>query len=311
MFKVAAFYLFTPIDDPEALKTLLQPLCEKLKGTILVAPEGINSTISGTEEDIDTLLAFLKSTFPQITWKISYATTLPFYRMKIRIKKEIVTLRRPEAKPHEETGVHVSADEWNKLIQDPNMIVLDVRNDYEIAVGTFKNAIDPKTKVFTEFADYVETHLANKKSKPIAMMCTGGIRCEKASAFMLANGFSKVYQLNGGILQYLEDVEPSESLWEGECFVFDSRTTVDHSLTQGRFELCHGCRHPLTNEDKLSTDFEKGVSCPHCIRATTDIQKHRFRDRQKQIDLAKTRGEQHIGARQGCSSLHHLETAKA
>lgn len=296
MFKVAAFYLFTPIDNPQGLKTQLQPLCEKLKGTILVAPEGINSTISGTEEDIDTLLAFLKSQFPAITWKISCAETMPFYRMKVRIKKEIVTLRRPEAKPSEKTGVHVDAKEWNRLIQDPDVIILDVRNDYEVAVGTFKNAIDPKTKVFTEFVDYVEMHLADKKDKPIAMMCTGGIRCEKASAFMLANGFPNVYQLNGGILQYLEDVEPSESLWEGECFVFDGRTTVDPDLVQGHFELCHGCRHPLTIADKQSVDFEKGVSCPHCIHTTTNAQKHRFRDRQKQIDLAKARGEQHIGA---------------
>lgn len=296
MFKVAAFYLFTPIEDPQGLKEQLKPLCEKLKGTILVAPEGINSTISGSEEDIDALLAFLKSTFPKITWKISYADTLPFYRMKIRIKKEIVTLRRPEAKPEEKTGVHVDAKEWNRLIQDPDAVILDVRNDYEVAVGTFKNAIDPKTQIFTEFVDYVEKNLADKKDKKIVMCCTGGIRCEKASAFMLANGFPNVYQLNGGILQYLEDVDPSESLWEGECFVFDGRTTVDPHLAQGHFELCHGCRHPLTMQDKESVEFEKGVSCPHCIHTTTDAQKHRFRDRQKQIDLAKARGEQHIGA---------------
>ena len=296
MFKVAAFYLFTPIEDPKALKAELKLLCENLKGTILVAHEGINSTISGTEEDIDALLAFLKSRFPKITWKTAFAEKLPFYRMKIRIKKEIVTLRRPEAKPSEQTGVHVDAAEWNRLIQDPEVVVLDVRNDYEVAVGTFKNAIDPKTKVFTDFVDYVEKNLADKKDKKIAMTCTGGIRCEKASAFMLANGFPQVYQLNGGILQYLEDVDPSESLWEGECFVFDGRTTVDHDLAQGQFELCHGCRHPLTVADKESADFEKGVSCPHCIAVTTDEQKHRFRDRQKQIDLAKARGEQHIGS---------------
>ncbi|MEK7654816.1 MAG: rhodanese-related sulfurtransferase [Pseudomonadota bacterium] len=296
MFKVAAFYLFTPIADPAALKAQLGPLCEKIKGTILVAPEGINSTVSGSEEDIDTLLAFLKSQFPKITWKISYADTLPFYRMKIRIKKEIVTLRRPEAKPFEKTGVHVDAKEWNRLMQDPDIIVLDVRNDYEVAVGTFKNAIDPKTKVFTEFVDYVETHLAGKKDKPIAMLCTGGIRCEKASAFMLANGFQNVYQLNGGILQYLEDVAPTENLWEGECFVFDGRTTVNPDLAPGQFELCHGCRQPLMAIDKQSADFEKGVSCPHCIHTTTDRQKRRFRDRQKQIDLARARGAQHIGA---------------
>jgi UPF0176 protein len=296
MFKVAAFYLFTKVDDPLSLKAQLQPLCEKLKGTILVAPEGINSTISGSEEDVDTLLAFLKSTFPKITWKISYAETMPFYRMKIRVKKEIVTLRRPEAKPSEKTGTHVDATEWNRLISDPDVIVLDVRNDYEVGVGTFKNALDPKTKVFTEFVEYVETHLADKKDKNIAMYCTGGIRCEKASAFMLANGFPNVYQLNGGILQYLEDVKPDENLWEGECFVFDGRTTVDPALAPGHFELCHGCRQPLMAIDKQSADFEKGVSCPHCIHTTTDKQKQRFRDRQKQIDLARARGEQHIGA---------------
>ncbi len=297
MIKIAAFYLFTPIEEPNKLKAELLPLCEHLKGTILIASEGINSTLAGAVEHVDALLSFLKSRFPAITWKVSYADEMPFYRMKIRLKKEIVTLRRPEAKPYEKTGVLVGADEWNRLIQDENVIVLDVRNDYEVAVGTFKNAIDPKTKKFTEFVGYVEKNLGDKKDAQIAMCCTGGIRCEKASAYMLANGFKNVYQLHGGILQYLEDVVSKDSLWEGECFVFDNRTTVDHTLTTGRFELCHGCRYPLNAADKLSPDFEAGVSCPHCINRTALQQKERFRDRQKQIVLAKLRGQRHIGVK--------------
>ena len=295
MFKVAAFYLFTNIKDREALKEQLQKYCKNLKGTILIAHEGINSTLSGPPEDVDQLLDFLKNTFPKITWKISYADQNPFLRMKIRIKKEIVTLRRPEADPTKITGKHVKADEWNKIIQDPDVIVLDTRNDYEVKVGTFKNAINPQTSVFTEFVDYVEQNLSDKKDKPVAMMCTGGIRCEKASAYMLANGFKEVYQLDGGILQYLEDVKPEESLWEGECFVFDARTTVDPKLGVGKYHLCHGCREPITEEDKLSEKYELGVTCPKCFDTRTDKQKERFRHRQYQIELAEKRGVQHIG----------------
>lgn len=297
---VAALYKFVHLPDYVAIQTQLLEvmLANEIKGTLLLAEEGINGTISGVRASIDTLLTWLKqdSRFVDIDHKESYCDSQPFHRSKVRLKKEIVTLGVEGVDPNTQVGQYVEAEDWNSLISDPEVLLIDTRNEYEVGIGTFTGAINPHTQTFREFPEYVKTHFDPKKHKKIAMFCTGGIRCEKSTAYMKELGFEEVYHLEGGILKYLEEVPEEKSLWKGECFVFDNRVAVNHSLKKGIYDQCHGCRHPITEEDKLSEQYMPGVSCPRCYDKLTDEQKMRFAERQKQIQLAKSRDEAHIGA---------------
>lgn len=297
-YKIAAFYKFVTIDDRAALKQALLDHCRRhgIKGTILLAEEGINGTISGRPDSLDAVLDLMRQDerFSDLEFKFSYAGTLPFYRMKVSLKKEIISFGQP-IDPVHQTGAHIEPEQWNKLISDPDVLVLDTRNDYEVEVGTFARAEDPKLDAFTEFADYVDQHLHPQKHKKVAMFCTGGIRCEKASAYMLQQGFEQVYQLKGGILKYLEEVPTDQSLWQGECFVFDQRVTVDHQLKRGQYELCYSCQHPLSEADLASDQFKQGVHCPYCVDQLSEEKRIRNEERQKQVELAEQRGKPHIG----------------
>lgn len=295
---VAALYQFTPVVDIEGLQMHLKTLCDQqgIKGILLLAPEGINGTVAGSREAIDRLRAFLVPRFDALEYKESWADVMPFHRMKVRIKKEIVTLNAPEANPSERVGTYVEPKDWNDLISNPDVLVLDTRNDYEVDIGTFQRALNPNTQTFTQFPSFVKTL---DKNRPVAMFCTGGIRCEKASSYLLSQGFKNVYHLKGGILKYLETTPPENSLWEGECFVFDGRIAVGHGLELGHHDSCHGCRRPISEEDRTSPFYERGVSCPHCYPTLTDKQRKSARDRQRQEDLAQRRGQKHIGAVMG------------
>ncbi|MEQ5807697.1 rhodanese-related sulfurtransferase [Alteromonas sp. NFXS44] len=297
---VCAMYKFVALENYEAMR---QPLLEKMeeqgiKGTLLLASEGINGTVSGPREGIDSLLAYLNSD-PRIN-PISYKESLheeqPFYRTKVKLKKEIVTMGVEGIDPRHTVGTYVKPKDWNDLISDPDVLVIDTRNDYEIEIGTFKHAVDPKTKTFREFPDYVKDNMDPEKHKKVAMFCTGGIRCEKSTAYLKEQGFDEVYHLEGGILQYLEDVPAEESLWEGDCFVFDNRVAVNHDLQKSQYDACYACRLPITEEDKQSDKYEPGVSCPHCHGTHSDDQIARFREREKQVQLAKARSEEHVGS---------------
>lgn len=297
---VAALYQFVTLDDYHEMREPLLDICLRsgTRGTLLLAREGINGTIAGTREGIDAVLAYLKADprLAALEHKESQDDHMPFYRMKVKLKKEIVTMGVEGIDPNDCVGTYVKPQDWNDLVNDPDVVLIDTRNDYECDIGTFKGAVDPLTVTFREFPAYVREHLDPGKQKKVAMFCTGGIRCEKASAFMLKEGFEEVYHLQGGILKYLEEVPQDESIWEGECFVFDNRVSVDHQLQKGSYDQCFGCRHPITEEDKLSGLYEKGVCCPHCHDALTGDQKLRFRERQKQTELAAQRGEAHVGA---------------
>ena len=299
-FLIVAYYKFVSLPDFEERREPLQSFCEEqgVKGTILLAAEGINSTMAGSPEGIEAVLDYLQSdpAVGELTVKRSYADEPPFYRMKVRLKKEIVRLGMPEINPNDQVGTYVEPEDWNELISDPDVVIVDTRNDYEYEIGTFKGAIDPKTTTFREFPEYVKKELADKKDKKVAMFCTGGIRCEKSTSLLLNEGFKDVYHLNGGILNYLEKVKPEDSLWEGECFVFDNRVTVDHKLDAGAFDMCHACRHTLSDRDKESKDYVEGVSCPHCADTLTDEQRKSAAERQKQIELSEKKGQKHIGA---------------
>lgn len=299
MYTITALYKFVTLPDYQELQPRIKDFCvaRKIKGTLLLAEEGINGTICGEDRAITEFLSFLKSDprFADISHKESYASEQAFLRMKVRLKKEIVTLGVPGTDPNKKVGTYVDPQDWNTLISDPDVIVLDTRNIYEYEVGTFKRALDPHTDTFRDFPDYVQKNLDPQKNKKVAMFCTGGIRCEKASSYMLQQGFENVYHLKGGILKYLEHVPQEESLWEGECFVFDDRVTVRHNLEEGTFDQCHGCRRPITEEDKKSEQYEAGVSCPKCFAETTAHKKQSARARQHQIQLAKARGTKHIG----------------
>ncbi len=299
MYIVAALYHFTRFDDPDALRPGIRQVCEDnaIMGTLLVAREGINGTIAGSREGINAILAFLKSLpgCDTLEWKESTASQPPFGRMKVRLKKEIVTMGQPDVDPTASVGHYVDPAEWNELIQSPDVAVIDTRNDYEVAIGTFEGAIDPETKTFGEFPAWWEENKDRFHNKRIAMFCTGGIRCEKSTNFLLGQGVEDVYHLKGGILKYLEEVDEKDSTWEGECFVFDNRVSVGHGLKEGPHTLCHACRQPVLPEDVKSPMFELGVSCPKCFATTSDEDKARFRERQKQIELSKARGERHIG----------------
>jgi UPF0176 protein len=297
---VAALYKFVTLEDFHELREPLLDACiaSGARGTILLAHEGINGTIAGTREAIDQVLAYLRSDprLANLEHKESFDDHLPFYRMKVKLKREIVTMGVEGIDPNSRVGTYVAPGDWNDLVNDPEVLLIDTRNDYEYGIGTFRGAIDPHTQSFRDFPAYVRSHLDPEKHKKVAMFCTGGIRCEKASAFMLEEGFAEVYHLQGGILKYLEEVSPQESTWEGECFVFDNRVAVDHKLQKGRYDQCYGCRHPITEQDKLSEKYQKGICCPLCYDRLTDDQRARFSERQKQIELAALRGEDHIGA---------------
>ncbi|MDJ0877968.1 MAG: rhodanese-related sulfurtransferase [Halieaceae bacterium] len=297
---VAALYKFVTLEDYRDLREPLLDEClaAGTRGTLLLAQEGINGTIAGTREGIDRVLAYLKSDprLADLEHKESFDDHLPFYRMKVKLKREIVTMGVPGVDPNQRVGTYVKPADWNDLVDDPEVLMIDTRNDYEVAIGSFRGAIDPHTTNFREFPAYVRSHFDPDKHKKVAMFCTGGIRCEKASSFMLGEGFEEVYHLEGGILKYLEEVPPEESAWEGECFVFDNRVSVDHHLEKGHYDQCHGCRHPITEEDKQSPLYVKGVCCPYCHDKLSDEQKARFTERQKQVELAAQRNEQHIGA---------------
>lgn len=299
-FVVAALYKFVALDDYHALREPLLDVClaAGTRGTLLLASEGINGTIAGTAEAVDRVLSYLRSDprLADLEHKESRDAVMPFYRMKVKLKREIVTMGVAGVDPNARVGTYVRPQDWNALVDDPEVLLIDTRNDYECDIGSFRGAIDPRTVNFREFPDYVRANLDPGVHKKVAMFCTGGIRCEKASAFMLNEGFEEVYHLQGGILKYLEEVPPQESAWEGECFVFDNRVAVDHHLEKGRYDQCHGCRHPITEEDKQSGHYEAGVCCPHCFGTLTDDQKLRFRERQKQVELAARRGEAHVGA---------------
>ncbi len=297
---VAALYHFTRIEDPAALQPQVQKVCadNAILGTLLLAREGINGTIAGSREGIDAVLAYLRALpgLEGIEHKESFADSQPFYRMKVRLKKEIVTIGIEDVDPNEVVGTYVSPQDWNAIISDPETVVIDTRNDYEVSIGTFKNAIDPHTQTFREFPGYVQQHFDPAKHKKVAMFCTGGIRCEKASAYMKKLGFENVYHLKGGILKYLEEVPKQDSLWEGDCFVFDQRVSVGHGLEVGDYVLCPSCRHPVSAAERLHNTYEEGVSCPHCHAALSEEKRAAARERQKQIKLAEARGEKHIGA---------------
>jgi len=296
---VAALYKFAKLPDYQEMQPGLFDYCVKqdLYGTLLLAEEGINGTVAGTRAGIDALIAFLRADarFADLEHKESYADEMPFTRMKVKLKKEIVTLGVAGINPNEKVGTYVAPEDWNALISDPDVVLIDTRNGYECDIGTFRGAIDPKTTTFREFPSYVSQNFNPGKHKKVAMFCTGGIRCEKASSLMVAQGFEQVYHLQGGILKYLEKIPPAESLWEGECFVFDQRISVGHGLKVGEYEQCHGCRHPISPEARASVQFVEGVSCPHCFSSLSEEKRIRFSERQKQTELAIKRGRVHIG----------------
>lgn len=302
-FCVAALYHFAPLPDYKNLREPLQAMCDMLglTGTLLLAAEGVNGTIAGTDAAIADILAFLRAD-PRLIGlehKESRAAENPFYRMKVRLKKEIVTMGVDGIDPNEIVGTYVEPQDWNDLITDPDVILIDTRNDYEVEIGTFKGALNPDTQTFREFPQWVEDNRENLKKPKVAMFCTGGIRCEKASAFMKKNGFDDVYHLKGGILKYLETQPEQTSLWEGDCFVFDQRVAVGHKLAESDYDQCYACRYPITEAEKQHPLYVKGVSCPRCHNRMSEGQRARFAERQKQIELAKQRGEDHIGRKAG------------
>jgi UPF0176 protein len=298
-YLVAALYKFVRLPDYEALQAPIAEICTQnnVKGTLLLAAEGINGTIAGPEEGLRKVLAYLGDipAFKGLVHKESWAEKEPFLRMKVRLKKEIVTMGGEGIDPNKVVGTYVKPEDWNALVSDPDTILVDTRNDYEVAIGTFKGAVDPKTKSFREFPAWTEENKDLFKKPKIAMFCTGGIRCEKSTAFMKEQGYEEVYHLEGGILKYLEEIPEEESLWEGDCFVFDERVSVRHGLEEGDYHMCRACRRPVSEEEMAMPEYVEGVSCPYCHEETTEEQKERFAERQRQIMLSKKRGENHIG----------------
>jgi UPF0176 protein len=300
IFRVAALYRFCRLEAFEGLRAPLVALCQAhgIKGTLLLAREGINGTVAGSEVAIATLVAHLDA-IPELAGidvKYSVADEMPFHRMKVRLKREIVTMGVDDVDPLHTVGTYVAPADWNELIADPDTILIDTRNGYEVSLGTFEGAVDPGTASFREFPAWVESHRAELDGKKVAMFCTGGIRCEKATAYVKSLGIEEVFHLKGGILKYLEQVPAEESLWRGECFVFDERVSVAHGLVEGEAELCRACRFPLTPQERLSPKYQAGVSCPHCFDARSDEDRARFAERQRQVELAQARGhKQHIG----------------
>lgn len=296
---VAALYRFARFPEFESFR---QPLLDcllaaEVRGTLLLATEGINGTIAGPRAGIDRVLGFLRqdSRFAGLEVKESYVDENPFYRTKVKLKKEIVTMGVAGIDPNKIVGTYVEARDWNELISDPEVLLLDTRNKYEVEIGSFAGAVNPGTDSFREFPDYVKKQLDPGKHKKVAMFCTGGIRCEKSTAYLREQGFEEVYHLKGGILKYLEEVPEPESKWEGECFVFDNRVTVNHQLERGSFDQCHACRMPITEQDKQREEYQPGVSCHYCLGTQSPEQRQRYAERERQIELAQRRGEEHLG----------------
>lgn len=298
MYVVAALYKFVHLADYVSLRDALynHMVANKVKGTLLLAEEGINGTICGLREGVDAVKAWLDADgrFGGMSYKESLSDELAFYRTKVKLKKEIVTMGVEGINPAHIVGTYVKGDDWNQLISDPDTILIDTRNDYEVAIGTFKNAVNPNTTTFREFPKWAAQNLDKTKHKKVAMFCTGGIRCEKSTAYLKEQGFDQVYHLDGGILKYLEEMPEENSLWQGECFVFDQRVAVKHGLEQGSYDQCYACRMPLSADEMASDKYVKGLSCPHCHDKTTAEQKAAFAERQRQVELAKQRGEKHI-----------------
>ena len=297
---VAALYHFTRFEDHAILQKPLQAVCDKfrVKGTLLLAGEGINGTIAGTRDGINAVLAHIRALpgCADFEHKESTASDMPFKRMKVRLKKEIVTMGQPNIDPRARVGNYVAPEDWNELIAQDDVVLIDTRNDYEVAIGTFEGAVDPQTKSFGEFPDWWQENKDKYAGKRVAMFCTGGIRCEKSTNYLLNEGVEDVYHLKGGILKYLEQVDQKDSTWKGDCFVFDGRVSVRHGLEEGDYLLCHACRMPITPEDTNRPEFEKGVSCHLCIDQTDTDRKERFRERQRQVELAAKRSKHHIGS---------------
>ena len=299
MIYIAAFYQFAALNDYASLRPSLLALGREhgLRGTILLAEEGVNGTIAGPQAGVEAVLAYLRQhpLLSQLEHKASTAETNPFYRWKVKLKREIVSFGVPTADPAELVGKYIPPPQWNALITQPDVVVIDTRNDYEVDLGTFQGAINPQTPSFRDFPAYVQSHLDPAQHKRVAMFCTGGIRCEKATAYLRLLGFEEVYHLQGGILKYLEEVPPEESLWQGECFVFDQRVTVRHDLRPGEHHLCYACQRPLTAADLLAPSYEEGISCPHCLHTLTPARRTRLAERHKQMKLAEARAQRHLG----------------
>ena len=299
-YVTCALYKFVALPNYGSIRhPLLKVMTDnQVYGTLLLASEGINGTISSTRAGIDAVLNWLSQQpgLENIDTKESFDKEIPFYRTKVKLKKEIVTMGVEGIDPRQVVGTYVKPQDWNDLISDPEVLVVDTRNDYEVEIGTFKNAVDPKTTSFREFPDWANKNIDRAKTKKIAMFCTGGIRCEKSTAYMKEQGFDEVYHLEGGILKYLEEVPKDQTLWQGECFVFDNRVAVDHDLKRGSYDQCHACRMPITEQEKTLDSYQEGLSCHHCFDRVSDEQKQRFAQRQKQVQLAKARGEKHIGS---------------
>tara|TARA_R110002096_G_scaffold76069_28_gene179874 strand:+ start:8616 stop:9671 length:1056 start_codon:yes stop_codon:yes gene_type:complete len=298
-YTVSALYHFVALPDYQDLQPKFHAFLTDhgIHGTLLLAHEGINGTVAGSAEAIAALHDFLRADprFKDIVTKESFADDMPFHRTKVRLKKEIVTMGVEDIDPRHIVGTYVKPQDWNDLISDPDVVVVDTRNDYEVGIGTFKGALDPKTATFREFPAYVDEKLADAKTKKVAMFCTGGIRCEKSTAYLKQKGFDEVYHLEGGILKYLEEVPEDQSLWQGECFVFDSRVAVKHNLEQGSYDQCFACRMPITEAEKQDARYQKGVSCPHCHDTHDAAQKQRHQERERQVELAAQKGQSHIG----------------
>ena len=306
MFKVAALYKFFEIDNPLELQISLKKILKNhsIFGTILVGSEGINGTIAAKDKkNLIKALTYLKKLkgFKDLVIKFSDSQKNPFIRLKVKLKEEIVTIGDKSIDPSKSAGEYVNPEDWNSLLEEENILLIDTRNDYEYSIGTFKDSINPKTQKFRDFPKWLKNQdytTEDKNSKKVAMFCTGGIRCEKASSLMKNEGFKRVYHLKGGILKYFESVSKEKSLWNGECFVFDDRVSVKHDLSVGDYDMCHGCRMPITETDKASQKYIRGVSCPNCYDQTTEEQKSRYSSRQKQVELAKQRNQKHIGPKE-------------
>ncbi len=300
MITIAALYHFTRFEDADALRPAVRALCNEqvVKGTILFANEGVNGTIAGPRAGIDAVLAHLRSLpgCADLEWKESFSKKQIFGKIKVRLKREIVTMGKPDVDPLSAVGNYVQAKDWNDLIAQDDVVVIDTRNDYEVAIGTFEGAIDPETSTFGQFPVWWEANKERFHNKKVAMFCTGGIRCEKSTNYLLGQGVEDVYHLKGGILKYLEEVPEAQSTWQGDCFVFDNRVSVSHGLKVGEHTLCHACRRPLFPEDMMRAEFTVGVSCHQCVDETSFSDKERFRERQKQIELSRNRGEDHMTA---------------
>jgi UPF0176 protein len=299
MLTIAALYHFSRFSDPAAMRAPLQALCDVqgVKGSLLIATEGINGTIAGTRAGIDAVLDAIRA-LPgcvDLEWKESWSAAVPFGRMKVKLKREIVTMGQPDVDPRARVGHRVAAADWNALISQPDVAVIDTRNDYEVAIGSFAGAVDPGTKAFRDFPAWWAKNRDRFHNKRIAMFCTGGIRCEKSTNWLIGQGVDSVYHLQGGILKYLEEIPAEDSLWQGECYVFDQRVSVGHGLVPGTYETCHACRRPVSATDKASPHFEEGVQCPACVDEYSAADRSRFRERMRQMSLAAKRGKAHFG----------------